>query len=191
MLGDSDERTPLLQEQFPGQFPVSYEQSETNLGDTYKQFCLLVGNDPADQPPSSISNPPKETLYYRALQQRKKQAFIYALTRALTNTLLLAQIVLGAALTGLGAANSPGWLITIFGAANTVIAGLVAFLKSRGQPMRARMFRDDLVGIERDVKVTLALLTSPCSRRIESWMRLKILQRCGEGSLRGLTATTR
>lgn len=27
---------------------------------------------------------------------------------------------------------------------NTVIAGLVAYLKSRGQPMRARMYRDDM-----------------------------------------------
>lgn len=27
---------------------------------------------------------------------------------------------------------------------NTVIAGVVAYLKSRGQPMRARMFRDDM-----------------------------------------------
>lgn len=35
-------------------------------------------------------------------------------------------------------------LITVFGVINTVIAGLVAYLKSRGQPMRARMFRDDM-----------------------------------------------
>ena len=147
MFGDSEERTPLLQEQFPGQFPTSYAtQEEENLGDAYKQFCFLVGNSPADQPTNSKYTPPRDTLYYRALQHRKKQALIYALTRALTNTLLLAQVVLGAALTGLGAADSPGWLITVFGAANTIIAGLVAFLKSRGQPMRARMFRDDLVG---------------------------------------------
>lgn len=146
MFGDSEERTPLLQEQFPGQLPArSYATlDEEDLSDAYKQFCFLIGNSPADQP-SSRYTPPRDTLYYRALQHRKKQALIYALTRALTNTLLLAQVVLGAALTGLGAADSPGWLITVFGAANTVIAGLVAFLKSRGQPMRARMFRDDLV----------------------------------------------
>ncbi|KAL1612265.1 hypothetical protein SLS60_000489 [Paraconiothyrium brasiliense] len=65
-------------------------------------------------------------------------------TAALTNTLLLSQVVLGAALTGLGASESSHILITVFGALNTIIAGLVAYLKSRGQPMRARMFRDDL-----------------------------------------------
>tara|TARA_R110002003_G_scaffold13_23_gene1002 strand:+ start:16657 stop:17043 length:387 start_codon:yes stop_codon:yes gene_type:complete len=58
--------------------------------------------------------------------------------------LLLTQVVLGAALTGLGASASSHILITVFGALNTIIAGVVAYLKSRGQPMRARMFRDDL-----------------------------------------------
>jgi small basic protein len=53
-------------------------------------------------------------------------------------------VVLGAALTGMGASSSSYQLITIFGALNTIIAGIVAYLKSRGQPMRARMFRDDL-----------------------------------------------
>lgn len=146
MFGDQDERTPLLQEQFPGQLPPSStSQNDVNLSDAYKQFCFLIGNSPLDQPSSSKHTPPHDTLYYRALQRRRRQAFTYSLTRALTNTLLLAQVVLGAALTGLGATDSPGWLITVFGAANTIIAGLVAFLKSRGQPMRARMFKDDLV----------------------------------------------
>lgn len=65
-------------------------------------------------------------------------------TATLTNTLLMSQVVLGATLTALGASDSSRILITVFGALNTVIAGLIAFLKSRGQPMRARMFRDDL-----------------------------------------------
>lgn len=38
----------------------------------------------------------------------------------------------------------PNILITVFGVLNTIIAGRVAYLKSRGQPMRARMYRDDL-----------------------------------------------
>jgi len=58
--------------------------------------------------------------------------------------MLLSQVVFGAALTGLGASNSSHTIITILGALNTIIAGLIAWLKSRGQPMRARMFRDDL-----------------------------------------------
>lgn len=57
---------------------------------------------------------------------------------------MLTQVVLGAALTGLAASDSNRIIIAVFGALNTVIAGVIAFLKSRGQPMRARMFRDDL-----------------------------------------------
>ncbi len=63
---------------------------------------------------------------------------------SLSTTALLAQVVIGAAVTALGASQSSHILITVFGATNTVIAGIVAYLKSRGQPMRTRMFRDDL-----------------------------------------------
>lgn len=148
MFGNSDERTPLLREQssdYGRASVVNATRDEEDMSHAYEQFCFLIGIESPDQPPSKKYSPPHDTLYHRALEHRRKQALIYALTRALTNTLLLAQVVLGAALTGLGAADSPGWLITIFGALNTVIAGMVAFLKGRGQPVRARAFRDDLV----------------------------------------------
>jgi SMODS and SLOG-associating 2TM effector domain len=43
-------------------------------------------------------------------------------------------------------------LITIFGVLNTIIAGLVAYLKSRGPPMPARMFRDDLENVVKEIE---------------------------------------
>lgn len=139
MSSGTDERAPLLQ------FPGSYSAGDLEaLPDAYKQFCVLMGNRPVDWPDNKDYYPPKDTLYYRALQHRKSQSRMYAFSSTFTNTLLLAQIVLGATLTGLGASDQSRALITTFGALNTIIAGLVAFLKSRGQPMRARMFRDDL-----------------------------------------------
>lgn len=142
----TDERTPLLQ--FPGSFPSQQfqfpNQQDIEAQALYPQFCFLMGNRPPDHPAKKTYYPPKDTLYHRAVEHRDSQARMYTFTSALTNTLLLAQVVLGASLTGMGASQSPGWLITVFGALNTIIAGLVAFLKSRGQPMRARMFRDDL-----------------------------------------------
>ena len=140
MFSEADERAPLLQ--FPGSYSETREPE--NLPDAYKQFCALIGNRPLDLPPEQSYYPPKDSLYHRAVQHRKNQGRMYHFTSALTNTLILSQVVLGAALTGLGASDSSRVLITVFGALNTVIAGLVAFLKSRGQPMRARMFRDDL-----------------------------------------------
>jgi SMODS and SLOG-associating 2TM effector domain len=106
----------------------------------HAQFCALVGYDPSQGP----DNIPPKSLYGRALRNKRSQQWTYAITAALSNTLLLSQVVLGAALTALGASESSHILITLFGAANTIIAGVVAYLKSRGQPMRARMYRDDL-----------------------------------------------
>ncbi|KAF1926941.1 uncharacterized protein M421DRAFT_41423, partial [Didymella exigua CBS 183.55] len=113
--------------------------------DIHQEFCLLVGVPPSNGP----KNAPKpagfsRSLYGRATHKRNTQNATYLFTAALSNTLLLTQVVLGAALTALGASESSHILITVFGALNTIIAGLVAYLKSRGQPMRARMFRDDL-----------------------------------------------
>ena len=114
------------------------------LRDHHTQFCHLVGTRPLNLPPDKKHKPHPESLYHRAVATRTQQSHTYVFTAALTNTLLLSQVVLGATLTGLGASNSSHILVTIFGAANTIIAGLVAWLKSRGQPMRARMFKDDL-----------------------------------------------
>ncbi|KAF2434317.1 hypothetical protein EJ08DRAFT_512952 [Tothia fuscella] len=138
----SDERTPLLRN------PQSDFWSFTapdNQVDFHSQFCKLVGIPSSDLPPDA-DEPPigRNTLYGRALRLRRNQIFTYQFTAGLSNTMLLSQVILGAALTALGASQSSHILITVFGAMNTIIAGLVAYLKSRGQPMRARMYRDDL-----------------------------------------------
>ncbi|KAH9828277.1 mitochondrial FAD carrier protein FLX1-like [Teratosphaeria destructans] len=139
----ADERTALLQFQLPGSAPGQRESPE-DLRSSYHQFCHLVGVVPVDLPPGQPSKPNPESLYARATRHRRNQAGIYMFSATLTNSLLLSQIILGATLTALGASDSSRILIATFGALNTVIAGLIAFLKSRGQPMRARMFRDDL-----------------------------------------------
>ncbi|GAB7341273.1 hypothetical protein MBLNU457_7547t1 [Dothideomycetes sp. NU457] len=134
-----DERAPLLQ--FPGQYGG---QAREDLGDEYSQFCRLVGIKPANLPPGQKWTPTPESLWARATTRRTSQSRTYIFTATLTNGMLLSQVIFGAALTALGASNSSHTIITILGALNTIIAGLIAWLKSRGQPMRARMFRDDL-----------------------------------------------
>jgi hypothetical protein len=136
-----DERTPLLQNHTSNFWAFGEERRD----DYHAQFCKMVGIPPSDLPPHE--DPPpigKKTLYGRALRAKSHQSTTYAFTAGISNTLLLSQVVLGAAVTGLGASASSHILITIFGALNTIIAGVVAYLKSRGQPMRARMYRDDL-----------------------------------------------
>jgi hypothetical protein len=134
------ERTPLLENRARN----FWEFSEQPEDDFHRQFCKLVGIPPSDLPPGETYKIPPKSLYGRALAQKKAQQRTYAFTAAISNTLLLSEVVLGAAVTGLGASESSHILITLFGALNTIIAGVIAYLKSRGQPMRAHMFRDDL-----------------------------------------------
>ena len=157
---DQDEHTPLLPNHYNdnndrqdrrNQRHNPYDNAnEDSTGfehwdDPHSQFCSLAGIPPSDLPPTvKYPRPNRTTLYARAMGHRKTQNLVYNFTAALANTLLLSQVVLGAALTGLGASGSSHILITVFGALNTVIAGLITYLKSRGQPMRARMYRDDL-----------------------------------------------
>jgi hypothetical protein len=136
-----EERSPLLRHYAAY---MSQQSPNGNAIDHHNQFCNLMGVTPHTLPPGQPHVPHPQSLYARALQRRRNQSYIYALTATLTNGLLLSQVVLGAALTGLGASDSSRVLITVFGALNTIIAGVIAFLKSRGQPLRARMFRDDL-----------------------------------------------
>ncbi|KAH8731293.1 hypothetical protein GQ44DRAFT_735790 [Phaeosphaeriaceae sp. PMI808] len=138
-----DEETPLLEPSRSAPFGAQVTGSDND--NIHLQFCSLAGVPPSNLPPNG-RHPTivKRSLYGRAVHKRNAQNRTYLLTASLSNTLLLSQVVLGAALTGLGASGSSHILITVFGALNTIIAGVVAYLKSRGQPMRARMFRDDL-----------------------------------------------
>ncbi|KAH8204347.1 hypothetical protein TruAng_001510 [Truncatella angustata] len=112
----------------------------------HAQFCTLTGCPSSGGLAPGQKKPAvnKNSLYGRTTSLLASQRLNYNFSAALSNTLLLSQVVLGAALTALGASASSHILITIFGAMNTIIAGLVAYLKSRGQPMRSRMYRDDL-----------------------------------------------
>ncbi|KAF2853634.1 hypothetical protein T440DRAFT_515746 [Plenodomus tracheiphilus IPT5] len=139
------EDTPLLTAPTAPSPSTQGQDAPRQAGDIHLQFCLLAGVPPSNLPKDAFRQAhASRSLYGRAVHKRNAQNRTYMFTAALSNTLLLSQVVLGAALTALGASESSHVLITVFGALNTIIAGVVAYLKSRGQPMRAHMFRDDL-----------------------------------------------
>jgi SMODS and SLOG-associating 2TM effector domain len=138
----SNERTPLLQNHDSGNW-WDFGNPFQDV-DFHAQFCRLVGIPPSDEPDVEHQPIGPKTLYGRVLRERKSQQRTYIFTAGISNSLLLAQVIIGAAVTALGASESSHILITLFGATNTIIAGVVAYLKSRGQPMRARMYKDDL-----------------------------------------------
>ncbi|KAL9007357.1 MAG: hypothetical protein Q9173_007349, partial [Seirophora scorigena] len=63
---------------------------------------------------------------------------------SIINTCYFAQIVVAAALTALGASGASDVAVTVFGATNTIIAGILTYLKGQGLPNRLRMYRNGL-----------------------------------------------
>lgn len=132
--------------------PAEYfKQKDTSRQNAHAQFCALVGC-PSSASPDKDFKLNKKSLYGRTITQLSSQRLAYNFSASLNNILLLSQVILGAALTALGASESSHILITVFGATNTIIAGVVAYLKSRAQPMRSRMYRDDLERIVDEIE---------------------------------------
>lgn len=76
-------------------------------------------------------------VYKSVIDAQTKKHTQHALMTALLYMLYLAQIIIGAALTGLGPSSAHFSLaITILGATNTIVAGVLALIKGSGQPQR-------------------------------------------------------
>lgn len=79
---------------------------------------------------------PNPGIYKRTVDEEAKAHFGYVLTTYVVNCFFLLQIVVGAALTALGAAKGPSAAVTILGAVNTIVAGILTYLKGQGLPAR-------------------------------------------------------
>ncbi|KAJ5506917.1 hypothetical protein PEX1_021940 [Penicillium expansum] len=78
-------------------------------------------------------------LRRKLTRKGKEERFQYQLISIVFNLIAITQIILGAAITALGpSAGEHVLAITILGALNTSIAGLLALLKGRGLPERLR-----------------------------------------------------
>lgn len=82
-------------------------------------------------------------LYNRCLAQDQKNRVMYSLSNYVISFLYLLQILIAAAITGLSAyernASVP---LTVLGAINAVLAGILAWLNGQGMPIRFRRARD-------------------------------------------------
>jgi hypothetical protein len=86
---------------------------------------------------------PNLGIYNRVVHREQEAKRGYKFAAVLINGCLGVQIVVAAALTAMGAANSNHVGITAFGAINTVIAGLLTYLKGSGLPMRLRYYENE------------------------------------------------
>ena len=83
-------------------------------------------------------------VYKRVIREESKAKFQYYTTAILIDSCLLLQVIFAAALTALGASESSHIIITIFGAINTVLAGILSFTKGQGLPNRLRLYQGNM-----------------------------------------------
>jgi hypothetical protein len=111
--------------------------------DSLALFRLMVGITTApDLGHSSLGARPADNigLYARVVHSEQTAKDSYKVFSAVINGSYFLQIIVAAALTALGAANANNKAITAFGAINTVIAGLLTYLKGSGLPGRLKYF---------------------------------------------------
>lgn len=81
---------------------------------------------------------PNVGIYTRIVTAEKAAASRYRFFNILINACLGIQIVVAAALTAIGAASGPHGAVTAFGAINTVMAGILTYLRGSGLPHKER-----------------------------------------------------
>lgn len=95
-------------------------------------------------PPTANRPAENKGTYKRLVDAELKTRIQYYTSASIINTGLLAQIVIAAALTALGASNGSHIAVTILGSANTVIAGGMTYLKGQGLPERLLAYANGL-----------------------------------------------
>ena len=93
------------------------------------------------RPHPALSRPASnEGIYKRTVDEESRVNFQYQVSNYVVNIGGMSQIVVGAALTALGAANGPKSAVTVLGAANTIMAGMLTYLKGQGLPYRLEQY---------------------------------------------------
>lgn len=98
-------------------------------------------------------------VYRDCIRVKKRKRYSFVALNSLLWTCYFSQVLVGAALTGLGpgSAGHPN-LITSLGALNTVIAGLLALIKGQGLPERLRRDEKEFRRLQDWIEETEALL---------------------------------
>jgi hypothetical protein len=86
---------------------------------------------------------PNLGIYNRVCHREAQAKRGYKFASLLINSCLGLQVIVAAALTAMGAANTNHVSITAFGAINTVIAGILTYLKGSGLPNRIRWYENE------------------------------------------------
>ena len=108
-----------------------------------QKFQLLTGISSSSLLRSNPTLPrpaPNQGIYKRTVDEEAQVKLRYQVSNYVVNIGGMLLIVVGAALTALGAANGPSGAVTVLGALNTIVAGLLTYLKGQGLPMRLEQY---------------------------------------------------
>lgn len=98
-------------------------------------------------------------IYKSVIEAQQTKGFQHALLTAFLYFCYFAQIVIGAALTAIGPTSGRyETLITVLGAVNTILAGVLALIKGSGQPQRMEKDRVGFRRLQDWIEETEALL---------------------------------
>ncbi|KAJ5937629.1 hypothetical protein N7454_003971 [Penicillium verhagenii] len=89
-----------------------------------------------------LRSAPNVGIYTRVVRNEAKAARAYRFFNNMINVCLGVQMLVAAALTALGAASGPHAAITAFGAINTVVAGILTYLRGSGLPDRLKSYQN-------------------------------------------------
>lgn len=127
-------------------------------------------------------------LYNRVLRSEAWAKQRYKFFAILINTCLGIQIVVAAALTALGAASGPHGAVTTFGAINTIMAGILTYLKGSGLPDRMKLYQNEWRNVREYIEQReRELCLAGCQLDVEE--EIFTIERMYEGVKREIQAT--
>lgn len=107
-------------------------------------FRTLVGIQSANVESEHTRLDPNVGIHKRVVKTLWERRIQYYSAASFINLCLFAQIILGAALTALGAASGSHISIAVLASFNTIIAGVMTYLKGQGLPDRLREDANEL-----------------------------------------------
>lgn len=135
-----------------------------------------------------VRSAPNVGIYTRVVRAEQASAHRYRLFSILINTCLSIQIVVAAALTAIGAASGPHSAVTAFGAINTIMAGILTYLKGSGLPDRLKHYQNEWRNIREYIEQReRELCLYGCDLDIQE--EIQIIEHMYEGVKRELEAT--
>ncbi len=136
-MGDYSKRNSSIPEQPQSVYRLSHSDHQI--------LCQSIGAVSDDENrrilhPTSFIYPPKglpNGLYKDVIRSRTISQYQYYFSSFMFTSALVIQLLLGAALTGIGSTSAgTGTTITVLAAVNTVLAGLLALMHNSGLPDR-------------------------------------------------------